>query len=343
MPAKGRRKRPGKGSGVLGKLSIYITTYNRVKYLQAAIESILCQTFADFDLFVLDNCSTDGTEQLVSSIQDPRLHYIRHRHNIGGAANLNYAFEKCSSEYFCVFHDDDIIHDTLIQKEITYMEQNKACSAISCLSNQIDETGKIIRQCTHANNGIIETYSGTEFFSGYIGQQRSFTFPATMYRNGFIKANKITLNAKAGPCMDVVLYMDIEKSGGVLAELQEPLIDYRIHSQQGSTMNLETMLIQLIQYLNQDSYYAALMKQKNIEKQAYYRWYSQKLFIRVASKAITSKTAVKYLKEMRTELNGAAAHYWAARIILSLENVFPKFFEYAYKKIKQKRTRVKPE
>ena len=52
-------------------------------------------------------------------------------------------------------------------------------------------------------------------------------------------------------------------------------------------MNLETMLIQLIQYLNQNDYYAALMKQKNKEKKAYYRWYTQKLFIRVASKAST--------------------------------------------------------
>lgn len=327
----------------MSKLSVYITTYNRVKYLQAAIDSILHQTFADFELFVLDNCSTDGTDQLVSSIKDPRLHYIRHKHNIGGAANLNYAFEKCSSEYFCVFHDDDILHNTLIEKEITYMEQNTMCSAISCLPNHIDETGKIIRQCPNVKNGVIETYSGTEFFSGYIGRQRSFTFPATMYRNEFIKVHEITLNDKAGPCMDVVLYMDIEKSGGVLAELQEPLIDYRIHSQQGSTMNLETMLIQLIQYLNQNGYYAALMKQKSKEKQAYYRWYSEKLFIRVASKALDSKTAMEYLKKMKEELHGAAVFYQAARITLVLESVFPDFFEYLYKKIKQKRTRVKPE
>ena len=318
------------------KLSIYITTYNRVKYLKTMVSSILDQTFKDFDLYILDNCSSDETGRFVASICDPRVHYVKHPQNIGGLANLNYSFEQCDNEYFCVLHDDDIAHNTLIEKEITYMERHMECAAVSCLANNIDETGKVIKTCPVKNGEPVKKYSNTDFFENYISHQGTLTFPATMYRNSFIKKHDIVLKQKPGPCRDVVLYMDIEKAGGVLAEIQEALFDYRIHRNQDSTTNLERMLIQLIQYLNQNDYYSALLNKCKTGKECYYRWYARRLLIRVASKATTYQEAVEYLKKMKNELDGSDAYYWSTKVFLYLERVFPGLFENGYRLIKSK-------
>ena len=123
----------------MNDLCIYITTYNRVQYLKRAIDSIIRQSYSDFTLIVLDNCSSDDTEKYVLSLNDSRIKYIRHTQNIGGGANINYGFKNCEAKYFCVFHDDDILHENLIEKEIEYMEYDRNCMAVSCLANIINE------------------------------------------------------------------------------------------------------------------------------------------------------------------------------------------------------------
>lgn len=320
----------------MGKIDIYITTCNRIECLKIMVASVLRQTFSDYNLYILDNCSSDGTEHFISSIQDTRIHYIRHGRNIGGTSNLNYAFEHCDSNFFCVFHDDDIAHCDLIEKELQYMEQHEECAAVSCLADNIDETGKIIWHCPVIANQSEKIYSDTDFFKTYLSRQKSFIFPATMYRNDFIKRNKIALKEDPGPCRDVVLYMDIEKAGGVLAEIQRPMFDYRIHSNQDSFANLEKMLIQLMQYLSQDPYYSMILNKCRSGKESYYRWYAKKLLIRAASKAIANQTADKYLKEMKTVLGGSGVCYWSARTLLYMEKMLPGLFENGYRSIKSK-------
>lgn len=319
----------------MNKLSVYITTYNRIEYLKLAISSILNQTFTDFDLYILDNCSTDRTEHFVLSIYDPRVHYIRHPYNIGGIENINYAFEHCESDYFCVFHDDDICHSTLLEAEILYMEQHIECAAVTCLSNQIDDSGRIIKLYSVIDNEAIRTYSNKEFFKNYIDKQHNLIFPATMYRNEFIKKSELKLKNSPGPCADVVLYMDIEKAGGVIAELQRPLYSYRIYADQDSSMNFENMLIQLIKYLNQDHYYSVLLNSNKKSKACYYRWYTRKLLIRAASKRIDIDVAKRYLEEMRKELNGTYFYHCIIKMILCLIAMFPSPFKWTYQWTKE--------
>ena len=157
------------------KLSIY----NRIEYLKIAVRSVFDQTSTDFKLYILDNCSTDGTEDYALSINDPKVHYIKHPYNIGGIENINYAFEHCDlewisnielddSDYFCVFHDDDIFHSALLETEFLYMEQHVECAAVSCLSNYIDESGRIIRSNSDIDDDVVKEYSNTDFFENYI-------------------------------------------------------------------------------------------------------------------------------------------------------------------------------
>ncbi len=320
------------------ELTIYICTYNRLAYLKKSVESVLRQSFTDFDLCILDNCSTDGTKEYGLSLESDRIHYRRQEKNIGGIGNITYAFMNCESKYICVFHDDDICDLHMIEKEISYLRAHPNCSAVSCLANIIDENDNI-KKVTNGDAGKVTTFSGTQFFCGYINAQKSLAFPSVMYRTDLLQKNGIKLKKDAGPSADVVFLMDIEKAGGELAEIQEPLFYHRMHSTQDSTEHLEEMLLKLIRYLKKDEYYAELLNNNERGKASYYRWYLNRLIIRVGSGAISRRKAITSLNEMKVELKGSCIYTVFAKMIISVESATPKLSAMMYRILKGRKDR----
>jgi glycosyltransferase involved in cell wall biosynthesis len=91
-------------------ITVGIPTYNGGKFISQAIQSLLDQTYDNLEILILDNCSTDNTESIVSAFQkkDNRIKYIRHPTNIGFTKNYNLIPRKASGEYVLFFADDDI-------------------------------------------------------------------------------------------------------------------------------------------------------------------------------------------------------------------------------------------
>ena len=317
-------------------IEVYLVTYNRINYLKLALKSILNQTYSEFKLIVLDNCSTDGTEEYMKSLQDDRIQYIRHFQNIGGKENIRYAFDHCKSDYFAVFHDDDILKPNLLKEEIEYLEKNKNCVAVSCLANIIDENGKIIHLIDEKKYSK-RSFSGTQFFTEYLNYQSHFIFPATVYRGEFIRRNEININLEVGPCYDVLLYFDIERKGGNIVEIPNVLMDYRIHTNQDSSLHLEKMLVQLIIYLSNDRYYHELLSNDLAGKKKYFYWYYKILLVRLTTKKLNYETADKYLEKMYGTLNLSILNYNILAYILKIVSIFDRIGFWGYKLIKRMR------
>ena len=89
------------------KVSVIIPTYNRCNVLERAIQSLLNQTFQDFELFIVDDHSSDDTHKVVAAIDDARIKYIRHGSNKGAAAARNTGIRNTSCEYIAFLDDDD--------------------------------------------------------------------------------------------------------------------------------------------------------------------------------------------------------------------------------------------
>jgi len=107
-------------------VSIGLAVYNGGKYLEEAIQSILCQTFEDFELIISDNASTDETEAICKAYaaKDPRIKYHRNDVNIGGANNENLTFRLSKGKYFRWAAHDDYCAPTLIEKCVAVLENN---------------------------------------------------------------------------------------------------------------------------------------------------------------------------------------------------------------------------
>jgi len=88
-------------------ISVIIPTYNRSEFLNNAIQSVLAQTYKDFELLVIDDCSTDITPKLVGDIDDKRIKYIRNDTNKGVSASRNIGIKNSSGEYIAFLDDDD--------------------------------------------------------------------------------------------------------------------------------------------------------------------------------------------------------------------------------------------
>jgi len=91
-------------------LTVAITTHNRRSLLKEAIDSVLSQTFSDFRVMIFDNASNDGTDKLISNIQeqDDRIEYIRHKYNLGWHKNVYLALTTPKTQYVAWLMDDDI-------------------------------------------------------------------------------------------------------------------------------------------------------------------------------------------------------------------------------------------
>ena len=96
-------------------VTIAIPTYNRAaSYLTVALRSALAQSYANLEVLVADNASTDSTPATLKGIADRRLRHIRHAVNIGANRNYTYCLSQARGEYFMLLHDDDAIDEDFI-------------------------------------------------------------------------------------------------------------------------------------------------------------------------------------------------------------------------------------
>jgi glycosyltransferase involved in cell wall biosynthesis len=92
---------------IMPAVSVIIPTYNRAKLLGRAIQSILAQTYQDFELIIVDDGSTDDTESLVKSFNSEKIRYIRHKKNRGASAARNTGIRSAKGEYIALQDSDD--------------------------------------------------------------------------------------------------------------------------------------------------------------------------------------------------------------------------------------------
>ncbi len=109
------------------KASILMPVYNAEKYLAESVQSILNQTFKDFELIIINDGSTDSSLEIAKNINDARINILNLEKNIGDALAMNKGIGKASGEYIFRMDSDDIASPTKIEKQIKYMDEHPDC------------------------------------------------------------------------------------------------------------------------------------------------------------------------------------------------------------------------
>jgi len=153
-------------SASLPRLCVGLPVYNGEKYLAQALDSLLEQTCADFQLLIADNASTDGTERICRTYaaRDPRIRYYRNTENIGAARNWYYVFELCQCEYFKWAAHDDIYAPEFLQRCVEALDQDHSIILCYTRTKVIDAHGNFERDFalagdTHSTKPHVRLYS----------------------------------------------------------------------------------------------------------------------------------------------------------------------------------------
>lgn len=122
-------------------VSVGLPVFDGERYLNQTINSILDQTFTDFELIIIDNASTDGTHEICRSYvdQDSRIQYHRNQENLGAAPNFNRAFELSSGRYFKWAAYDDLLAPSFLSRCVDVLDQYKDVVLCYSRANLIDE------------------------------------------------------------------------------------------------------------------------------------------------------------------------------------------------------------
>jgi glycosyltransferase involved in cell wall biosynthesis len=124
-------------------VSVLISVYNGEKHIASAIESILNQTFINFELIIIDDGSNDSTKNIINSFKDSRIKYF-YQKNSGISVALNYGLSVSRGKYIAKLDADDISYPSRLSTQFNYMENNPNCVVCGSYADVIDNEGTYI-------------------------------------------------------------------------------------------------------------------------------------------------------------------------------------------------------
>jgi glycosyltransferase involved in cell wall biosynthesis len=191
--------------------------YNSEKYLEAAIDSVLRQTFSDFEFLIIDDGSTDRSQEIVLSYQDPRIRFCQNEKNLGISPTLNKGIGLAAAECIARMDADDLCYPDRLQKQFAYLQDHPDCAFVSSLVRVVSEEGELLRQ--------------DKFRSEYFYYNLNFIcwiyHPTVMYRKRAVQeVNMYTADYSE----DFELFWQLSRKFKFY-NLPEVLLDYRVTNQ----------------------------------------------------------------------------------------------------------------
>ena len=140
------------------KVSIAIPLYNCESHIRETIDSVLNQTFKDFELTVCDDRSTDRSAEIVNSYSDPRIHYELNPTNLGFSGNWNRCLEVMNRTYCKLLPHDDTLEPTCLEKQVNVLDEHPEVSLVHNARKIIDPAGHVLtNRRPNERNGIKES------------------------------------------------------------------------------------------------------------------------------------------------------------------------------------------
>ena len=108
-----------------GLVSIIMPSYNTTSFIAESIQSVLAQSYKDWELIIVDDCSSDNTDQVVKPyLSDERIKYYKNEKNSGAAVSRNRAIREAKGKWIAFLDSDDLWMPEKLQKQVSFMEKN---------------------------------------------------------------------------------------------------------------------------------------------------------------------------------------------------------------------------
>ena len=220
-----------------GLVSIITPTYNCGRFIAETIATAQAQTYTNWEMIIVDDCSTDDTKQVVDAIaaQDQRIHYHCLEQNSGAAVARTKAMELAQGEYMAFLDSDDLWMPEKLERQLAFMKENGY--AFSCTAyEQIDEQSKSLDRVIHTvtktdyNRLLLDCPVGNSTVMYHVAAMGKFQVPNIRKRN------------------DDALWLQMLKKEKYIWGMDEVLMRYRIRSNSISSNKLAVVKYHWILY-----------------------------------------------------------------------------------------------
>ena len=224
-------------------LTVALLTYNRRHYLQEALEAILRQSYGDFELLLLDNCSTDDTAKYILGLNDPRIRYVRNAPN-NCTVNFNClsAYHLAIGRRVIATHDDDIMEDNMLERQMRFLDEHPGTSLVWTRVSDIDQDGRPMPQATAS--GADRIFGPGEYIASFL-KERLWPMPSGVMLDrsalpqgytieSYLRAKPLVDNPlDAAGIADVLLPAHVNREH-TIGYIDSPLLRRRVHLNQFS-------------------------------------------------------------------------------------------------------------
>ncbi len=196
------------------KVSVVMATHNNSGLLANAIESILCQSFGEWELIIVDDGSSDCTCKVVNEFckRDGRVRYVQNKVNVGLAESLNRGCELAKGDLIARMDDDDHSHTTRLQRQVSFMEANPEIDVLGTAAILRAENGEILQQVIRPQSSKIlakEILYRNPFFHSSVMMRKCFFNRAGGYNQRFRRAQDYELWSR---CVSWARYANLDSA-----------------------------------------------------------------------------------------------------------------------------------
>ncbi len=203
-------------------VTVLMPVYNGEKYLREAIESILKQTFTDFEFLIINDGSTDSSKEIILNYDDKRIRYVENEKNIKLIDTLNKGISLARGMYIARMDCDDISLPKRLEKQVKFMEQNPE---IGICGTWVKTFGENIKSTVWKYPIDYNAIKSNLLFNSLLAH------PSVMFRLSVINDNKLRYNSEFKHAEDYALWVEAI-SYTKIVNIPKCLLDYRIHNEQ---------------------------------------------------------------------------------------------------------------
>ena len=216
------------------RVSVIMASYNHAPFVAHAIESVLEQSFQDFEFVITDDGSMDGTHDVIRRYTDPRINFERFLVNQGACEATNRCIERARGEYIAVINSDDVFLPGKLAKQVAILDAEPELAAVFGLPRIIDESGEPIRD---KQNPFLNTFTAApanrfQWLRQFFLEGNSLCHPTVMIRRRlYSELGGYNISLRQVPDYDMWVRVCARYEIRVLTE---PLIGYRVLGDHGN-------------------------------------------------------------------------------------------------------------
>jgi glycosyltransferase involved in cell wall biosynthesis len=227
-------------------VSVVMPVYNVERFVAKAINSILLQTLTNWELIIINDASSDKSEEIIRSFTDTRIQYLQQPTNSGVVAAMNKGVEQAKGKYITVMHADDIAVEDRIQKQYEYMEQHLQTAVLAGKTIFINEDDKPVER----NWKTDEQTNTYEEIKARMVWENCIAHPTVMMRKDVVTQYGYSSSPlhQGFAVEDYPLWLHILSDGYIIEKLQQPVLYYRQHESSATTAFLRKRNPFLVNY-----------------------------------------------------------------------------------------------